>query len=279
MSRNRTTRHQPCAHTPIIRDRALFNRVQPRTVSRGRQPKSQRLLARLGVLRCATCGSLMAINSHSGNYRCGNTSAHGCDRRAAVKADRVEQVVMDHVRAWTADARGRASSETHRREAQAAPARAKEDLRAAFRTLAGYEHEESTRTGQCLSDASDRSQTRGSNAQRPKIRPSRPWPAAREWPISGNGRSRAQPARIARQVRRSERAPNARPGHDGCPHLAVAFLPHPAARRRRLRPPQQSPLPRRRGSRRSPPTRSRRSSGGVSCPDGHVEGCGDSVLR
>src|SRR5437588_3734664 len=49
--------HNLNAHEPIIRDRGLFERVQRRTVSRGRQAKSERLLARLGVLRCGTCGS------------------------------------------------------------------------------------------------------------------------------------------------------------------------------------------------------------------------------
>ncbi len=67
--------HNTGAHAPIIKDRALFERVQRRTVSRGRQAKSERLLARLGVLRCGTCASRMVINSYSGNYRCGDTRA------------------------------------------------------------------------------------------------------------------------------------------------------------------------------------------------------------
>ena len=70
--------HNTRAHEPIIKDRALFERVQRRTVSRGRQAKSERLLARLGVLRCGTCASRMVINSYSGNYRCGDTSANLC---------------------------------------------------------------------------------------------------------------------------------------------------------------------------------------------------------
>ena len=82
--------HNLQAHPPIIRDRDLFDRVQRRTVSRGRQAKSDRLLARLGVLRCGTCGSRMVINTHTGSYRCGDTSANGCARRAAVQADVVE---------------------------------------------------------------------------------------------------------------------------------------------------------------------------------------------
>jgi len=127
--------HNLKAHTPIIRDRALFDRVQRRTVSRGRQAKSERLLARLGVLRCGTCGSLMVINSYTGNYRCGNTSASGCEQRAAIKADRIEGWVMDRVREYTADARGHASADAHRRDAKAALAKAQAQLSATRRRL------------------------------------------------------------------------------------------------------------------------------------------------
>jgi DNA invertase Pin-like site-specific DNA recombinase len=127
--------HNLKAHTPIIRDRSLFDRVQRRTVPRGRKPKSERLLARLGVLRCGTCGTRMVINTYSGSYRCGNTSARPCERPAAVKADRVEKMVMDEVRAYTADARGRAAIESHRREAETALERAERDLKAAKRRM------------------------------------------------------------------------------------------------------------------------------------------------
>jgi Recombinase zinc beta ribbon domain len=129
--------HNPHAHEPIITDRALFERVQRRTVSRGRQAKSQRLLARLGVLRCGTCGSRMVINSYSGNYRCGDTSADRCQRRAAVKAERVEAMVLDALRAYSATAdlqallllarlRGRARRRgpTHRESRQSCASRA-----------------------------------------------------------------------------------------------------------------------------------------------------------
>src|ERR1700747_1904335 len=96
--------HNTHAHEAIINDRGLFERVQRRTVSCGRQAKSERLLARLGVLRCGTCGSRMVINSDSGSYRCGDTSANRCRRRAAVKADRVEAMVMEAVRVYWATA-------------------------------------------------------------------------------------------------------------------------------------------------------------------------------
>jgi hypothetical protein len=129
--------HNTRAHEPIIKDRGLFERVQRRTVSRGRQAKSERLLARLGVLRCGTCESRMVINSYSGNYRCGDTSANPCQRRAAVKADRVEEMVLDALRGYwaTAEVHGRASRRRQIREADEAIERASADLDEAIRQL------------------------------------------------------------------------------------------------------------------------------------------------
>jgi hypothetical protein len=127
----------PHAHEPIIKDRALFERVQRRTVSRGRQAKLERLLARLGVLRCGTCASRMVINSDSGSYRCGDTSADRCRRRAAVKADRVEAMVLDAARAYsaTADAHRLAPRRQRIREADEAIERANADLDNTIRQL------------------------------------------------------------------------------------------------------------------------------------------------
>jgi hypothetical protein len=115
--------------------------VQRRAVSRGRQAKSERLLARLGVLRCGTCGSRMVINSSSGNYRCGHTSADRCRRRAAVKAERVEEMVLGAVRAYsaTADAPGRATRKQQIREADEAIERANADLDDTIRQLASLD--------------------------------------------------------------------------------------------------------------------------------------------
>ena len=129
--------HNMHAHEAIIKDRALFERVQRRTVSRGRQAKSERLLARLGVLRCGTCGSRMVINSDSGSYRCGDTSANRCRRRAAVKADRVEAMVLDAVRAYSAttEEHGRAPRGQRIREADEAIERANAELDDTIRQL------------------------------------------------------------------------------------------------------------------------------------------------
>jgi hypothetical protein len=47
------------AHKPII-ERDLWNCVQRMVVPRGRQASSTRLLARLGVLRCGSCGGRLS---------------------------------------------------------------------------------------------------------------------------------------------------------------------------------------------------------------------------
>ena len=129
--------HNLNAHEAIVNDRGLFERVARRTVSRGRQAKSDRLLARLRVLRCGTCGSRMVINSDSGSYGCGDTSANRCRRRAAVKTDRVEETVLDAVRAYlaTPDAPRRGSRRRQIREADEAIERANADLDDTIRQL------------------------------------------------------------------------------------------------------------------------------------------------
>ena len=79
----------------------------------------------------------MVINSDSGSYRCGDTSAKRCRRRAAVKADRVEAMVTDAVRVYwaTADVHARASRRQRSREADEAIERANADLDNTIRQL------------------------------------------------------------------------------------------------------------------------------------------------
>lgn len=79
------------AHEPIV-EREVFERVQRMRSTRGRRAKSERLLARQGVLRCATCGRRMVIGSSTRSrgplYSCPRSSR--CGRRAAISADKVE---------------------------------------------------------------------------------------------------------------------------------------------------------------------------------------------
>jgi hypothetical protein len=79
----------------------------------------------------------MEINSDSGSYPCGDTSANRCRRRAAVKADRVEAMVLDAVRVYwaTADAPRRASRRQQIRGADEAIKRAGAELDNTIRQL------------------------------------------------------------------------------------------------------------------------------------------------
>jgi site-specific DNA recombinase len=128
---------------PAIVDREMWARVQRVRVPRGRRAKSDRLLARLGVLRCGTCGSrLSAGTARSGAYtmyRCPPNS--DCPDHVTISAPKVEQIVEDAVREALADAEGRASAEAGIREADEAVERAQGDLSAALRAFVGLEDE------------------------------------------------------------------------------------------------------------------------------------------
>ena len=131
--------HNLDAHEAII-DRELFDRVQRMVIPRGPQPDSDRLLARLGVLRCGSCGSrLGSMKMPRQNdypiYRCRSTS--DCDHRMTISAEIAEQVVTDHVRAALANVHGRASAETNVRNAEQELADAQDALDAAVRAFDG----------------------------------------------------------------------------------------------------------------------------------------------
>ena len=79
------------AHDAIVSDR-LFRRVQARRKPVGRKSPSQRLLARLSVLRCGSCGAAMVTDNKL--YRC---SSRECESRAAVSASKIEALVLDRV--------------------------------------------------------------------------------------------------------------------------------------------------------------------------------------
>jgi site-specific DNA recombinase len=134
------------AHEPIV-ERDVWQRVQRMSVSRGRKAKSDRLLARLGVLRCGTCGARMVVGTGNHGdyhlYRCPPTG--DCSRRVTVSAELAERVVLEYVRAALADSEGRASAERQAREAQAMLDRAQADLDAALRAFAGFEDEQAAR--------------------------------------------------------------------------------------------------------------------------------------
>jgi DNA invertase Pin-like site-specific DNA recombinase len=85
------------AHEPII-DRATQSSILAKRATRGRYSKSDRLLARLGVLRCATCDSRMIVSTTTSNgkryayYVCGDAL---CAKKAIVSAPVAEDFVRD----------------------------------------------------------------------------------------------------------------------------------------------------------------------------------------
>lgn len=96
---------------PAIVDQATWSKVQKIAAPRGRRAKSERLLARLGVLRCGTCGARMVVGTaHNGEYHLYRCPPVGdCPRRVTVSAELAERVVADAVRELLSGKRGSAS--------------------------------------------------------------------------------------------------------------------------------------------------------------------------
>jgi len=130
------------AFEPIV-ERDLFERVQRRILVREPRAPSQRILARLSVLRCGTCGSAMVVGSahHSqyALYRCPPTG--DCPRRVTIAAPMVERAVVEAVKKDLADEVGRASAAAHIRAAADAVDQARENYRAAFQAFSDFTDE------------------------------------------------------------------------------------------------------------------------------------------
>jgi DNA invertase Pin-like site-specific DNA recombinase len=126
---------------PALIDPATFNRVQRISVPRGPRPRSERLLARLGVLRCGTCDARMVIGStrQQGKpyafYRC--DPLHDCPRRVTISATVAEQFLEDEVRALLAGMRGKASSHSDAKDAARKLEQAQAELDAAIGAFKG----------------------------------------------------------------------------------------------------------------------------------------------
>jgi DNA invertase Pin-like site-specific DNA recombinase len=122
---------------PII-GRELWNRVQRMVIPRGPQPASTRLLSRLGILRCGSCGARLSAMKlpKQGDYpiyRCPSTS--DCDHHMTISAVIAEQVVVEYVRGALADVEGRASAEDGARKAEQELAAAQGAVDAAVRAF------------------------------------------------------------------------------------------------------------------------------------------------
>jgi site-specific DNA recombinase len=114
------------AHEPIVKP-DVWACVQRTIVTAGRKTKSDRLLARLGVLRCASCGSRMVAstqtNVYKGKrtvyplYRCPPTC--DCDQRVTISAPIVEAAVVEEVKRLLEGIKGTADAQSQVNEAKA----------------------------------------------------------------------------------------------------------------------------------------------------------------
>lgn len=134
------------SHEAIV-DRALFDRAQRAKTPRGPAPKSERLLARLRVLVCGTCGSPLGPSSVKMRnrepfpvYSC---QGRDCGHRVSISARVAEAKVSSAVRDALRDAQGRASMADSAQEAVCALETAQSDMDAALRVFAltGAENE------------------------------------------------------------------------------------------------------------------------------------------
>ncbi len=140
------------AHAAIV-DARTWQAVQRMRSPRGRRAKSERLLARLGVLRCSTCGSRMVIGSTDQGigrrrkrhyfYRC--PPIGDCPRRVTISADLAEDIVVETVRGALAGISGSARVEDGIAEAERDAERREQELDAAVRAFDGLEDLEAAR--------------------------------------------------------------------------------------------------------------------------------------
>jgi DNA invertase Pin-like site-specific DNA recombinase len=132
---------------PLL-DHVTFRRLAAMRAPRGRYAKSDRLLARLGVLTCETCGARMTVHTTSSHgrryfyYICGDKL---CERQAIIAADAAEDFLRDKAIAFSAGFTGRASSDAELERARVSAVDANDRLKLAVRKLAGLGHEDVTR--------------------------------------------------------------------------------------------------------------------------------------
>lgn len=129
------------AHEAIV-DRATFDRVQRVRETRGTRPVSARLLARLGVLRCGSCGARMVVGVQTQNgrrypfYRC--PPVGDCPKRQTISAEIAERETVAKVRELIDGMEGRASAGEAARRADETAERAQADLDAAVKVIGDW---------------------------------------------------------------------------------------------------------------------------------------------
>ena len=133
------------AFPPVV-DVETWQRLRRVSLPRGRRATSERLLARLGVLRCGTCGSRMVVGTSQGHYHLYRCPPVGdCPQRVTISADTAERAVVEAVQELLASIEGRASVEGGVEEAACELRRRQEELDAAIRAFGGLEDEQAAR--------------------------------------------------------------------------------------------------------------------------------------
>jgi site-specific DNA recombinase len=127
-------------------DVETWTRLQRVAVPRGRRAKSERLLARLGVLRCGTCGSRMVVGTSQNKYALYRCPPVGdCPKRVTIGAEAAERAVVEAVQELLAGVEGRASVEGGVHDAADELARTQAALDKAIHAFAGLEDERAAR--------------------------------------------------------------------------------------------------------------------------------------
>jgi site-specific DNA recombinase len=135
------------SHTPLV-DAETWAAVQRMRTPRGRRAKSERLLARLGVLRCGTCGARMVVGTaNHGNYnlyRCPPNA--DCPQRVTISAEVAEQTVVDAVQELLEGMKGTASISDSAQQAERGFEKAEAELSAAVDAFTGLDDVAAART-------------------------------------------------------------------------------------------------------------------------------------
>lgn len=149
------------AHEPIV-DAETWQAAQGGR--RGPRPRSDRLLARLGVLRCGSCGARMVVGVQTSRgrrypfYRC--PPVGDCTRRVTIGAEMVERLVIRETKRLLADVEGRASAESDARAAEIELERAQGALDGALRAFADFDEPAAVERLRELRDARDAARER-----------------------------------------------------------------------------------------------------------------------
>lgn len=131
---------------PTITDPATYRRIESARAVKGRYSKSERLLARQGIVVCGTCGARLVVHSSLSQYALVNGESKRfyyyrcsmrCERPASVRAEVVEDAVRDAAIELSRDVVGRASARDDLEAARLALEAAETKLASTIKTLVG----------------------------------------------------------------------------------------------------------------------------------------------